>query len=133
MRYRLDELAALASELGLESRRVDANRLDVILQGAVLAFCNLPEDDTLVGFDGTPWHAHGVVLFGTGNATQIECDELDILIGLGSGDLLVLSRFLDGELRDRWIAHRDEPLDLHYMEVGEEIRVFRLREPRARP
>ena len=78
MSYRLDELAKLASEQGLEWRRVDDNRLDVtVATDAVLAFCNLvDENDTLVGFDGTPWHSHGVVQFMTGASTYIECDEL---------------------------------------------------------
>jgi hypothetical protein len=65
MTYRFDELTKLASEQGLEWRRVDDNRLDVtVATDAVLAFCNLLEDnDTHVGFDGTPWHSHGVVQF----------------------------------------------------------------------
>lgn len=129
MRYRLEELAALAAELGLEARRMDADRLDVILEDAVLAFCNLPKDaDSLVGFDGTPWHSHDLVQFSTGEASYIECDELEILIGLGSGELVVVSQFVDGVLRDRWIAHRDEPLDLQYIQPGEELRVLRLPE-----
>jgi len=126
--YRLDELAKLASEQGLEWRRVDDNRLDVtVTPDAVLAFCNLVEEnDTLVGFDGTPWHSHGVVQFMTGASTYIECDELDILIGLGSGDLIIVTQYLCGELKDRWLAHKDEPLDLQYIEAGEELRAIRL-------
>jgi len=126
--YRLDEVAELATELGLAARRVDANRLDVHLrEDMVLAFYNLvDENDTLVGFDSTPWHAHGIVQFMTGENTYIECDELDILVGLGSGDLLVVSRYRDGELADRWLAHKDEPLDVTYIEAGEEMRVMRL-------
>ncbi len=127
MRYRLDELVKLASELGLKTRRVDADRLDVHLRDAVLAFCNLSEDeDTLVGFDGTPWHAHNVVVFMTGDSSYIECNELDILIGLGTGELVIVSQYVDGILRDRWLAHRGEPLDLRYIEPDEELRVWRL-------
>lgn len=125
MRYRLDELAEIAGEFEWPTRRVDEHRLDVLLPGDCrLAFCNLVDDeDTLVGFDGTPWHAHGIVQFCIGGASYIDCDELDILIGLGSGELVVISEFLHGELRDRWIRHRLEPLDLEQMEVGEELRV----------
>src|SRR5262245_40470051 len=126
--YRLDELATLASELGLISDRVNTDRLDVILfEGCRLAFCNLPEaPHTLVGFDGTPWHAHGVVSFMTGSPYYVDCDELDILIGLGSGDLVVVSQFIDGKLRDRWIEHKKEPFDLKHLEPNEELRVYRL-------
>lgn len=128
MVYRLDALSELARELDLVSERLSADRLDVILHdGCRLAFCNLPaEGDTLVGFDGTPWHSHGIVSFLAGSPEHVECDELDILIGLGSGDLLVVSQFMDGELEDRWIAHRDEPLVLKYVKPNEELRVFRL-------
>jgi hypothetical protein len=135
MTYRLDELAKLASELGLEWQRLDDNRLDVtVAPGAVLTFCNLvvendrvvDDNDTLVGFDGTRWHAHGVVPFMTGRSTYTDCDELDILVGLGSGELVVVSQYLRGELNDRWLAHKDEPLDLQYIEAGEELRIHRL-------
>jgi hypothetical protein len=127
MEYRLDELAKLASECGLESQRVDPTQLHVTIQdGCVLAFCNLL-DGTLVGFEGTPWHSHGTVEFSAGDAGYVECDELAILIGLGSGELVVVSQFRDGQIFDRWLAHRKEPLDLEYMKAGEEIRVLRLR------
>src|SRR5262245_1837699 len=97
--------------------------------GCVLAFCNLPgENDSLVGFDGTPWHSHGIVQFLTGDTTYVECDELAILIGLGSGELVVVSQTIDGQLHDRWIAHKDEKLDLRYIQPGEALRVFRLRD-----
>jgi hypothetical protein len=125
--YRLDELAAVAGDLGFVSRRVDADRLDVSVSGAVLAFCNLrTEQDTLVGFDGTPWHSHGTVLFMTGKETSVECDELDLLIGLASGDLVVVTEYVNGVLRDRWLAHHLEPFDVKYMRRGEEVRICRL-------
>lgn len=56
MVYRLDELALIARESGLVSERFDPDRLDVLLfDGCRLVFCNLAaEEDTLVGFDGTP-------------------------------------------------------------------------------
>lgn len=128
MTYRLEELAKLAAELGLDTNRVDEHRLDVRLApDAVLTFCNLVEEnDTLVGFDGTPWHSHGVVQFMTRANTYVECDELDILVGLGRGDLVVVSQYLQAELKDRWLAHKDDPLDLRYIEAGEELRVVRM-------
>jgi hypothetical protein len=130
MVYRLDDLARLAGESGLVSERVSADRLDVILfDGCRLAFCNLTaESDTLVGFDGTPWHSHGVVSFSAGSPSYVEFDELDVLIDLCSGELVVVSQLVDGALRDRWIEHKKEPLDLKYLRPNEELRVFRLPE-----
>ncbi|MCC6524469.1 MAG: hypothetical protein IT373_17570 [Polyangiaceae bacterium] len=126
--YRLDELAALAAELGLLAERVGPDRVDVVLfDGCRLAFCNLSEDaDTLVGFDGTPWHSHGVVSFLAGSPNYVECDELELLIGLGVGELVVVSLYVGGMLKDRWIEHKNEPLELRYIEPSEELRVFRL-------
>jgi hypothetical protein len=49
MRYRLDELAKLAVELGLESRRVNTDRLDIVLPGCVLAFAISPTATLLWG------------------------------------------------------------------------------------
>ena len=127
MLYRLDELAKLAAELGFEARRVDGDRLDVVIDDAVLAFCNLSKDaDSLVGFDGTPWHSHDRVQFMTGQNSYLECDELEILIGLRSGELMIVSELVRGVLRDRWITHRDEPLELRYIEPGDELRVRRV-------
>jgi hypothetical protein len=107
---------------------IGSHRLDVVLfDECRLSFCNLPdENDTLVGFDGTPWHSHGVVSFLAGSPKYIECDELEVLIGLCSGELLVISEYADGTLRDRWIEHRNEPLELTHLGPGEELRVCRL-------
>jgi hypothetical protein len=132
MHYRLDELGKLAGELGLDAHRVDGDRLDVRVADAVLAFCNLEHDDSLVGFDGTPWHSHDVVQFESGNGTYIECDELDVLLGLAAGELVIVSQLVAGELRDRWIAHANEPLDLKHMWRGEELRVQRLPDKKSR-
>lgn len=128
--YRLGELAKLSSELRLESQRVGENRLDIRLAAnCVLGFYNLvDDDDTLIGFEGTPWHAHGVVQFMTGKNTFLDCDELDILVGLGSGELVVMSQYLGGDLKDRWLAHKGEPLDLRYIQPGEELRVLRIQD-----
>src|SRR5690606_29372377 len=102
-------------------------------EGVVLTFINMVEDeDTLVGFDGTPWHSHGVMTFETGASTYTECDELEILVGLESGELLVLSEYLDGQLVDRSLIHRGVGPDLSAMEPGEEVRLLRVaRAPRG--
>mgnify|MGYP001549565463 CR=1 FL=1 len=128
MKYRLNKIAELCSENNLKTDLTNQNRIDVTLfEDCILSFVNLEdEDDTLVGFDGTPWHSHGVVQFMTGARTYIECDELDIVIGLVSGELLVIERYLKSNLEDRWIAHKNEPLDLKYIEAGEEIKICRL-------
>ena len=106
----------------------DKTQIDVkIFEDCILSFLNLvDENDTLVGFDGTPWHSHGIVQFMTGSNTYIECDELGIIVGLVSGELLIVSQFLNSILTDRWIIHKDEPLAHKYMEAGEELIIRRL-------
>ena len=50
--------------------------------GLTLCFLNLEGVDSVVGFEGTPWHAHGLVPFTTVPPEFIECDELDLLTQL---------------------------------------------------
>ena len=59
----------------------------------------------------------------TGSNSYIECDEFDIIIGLVSGELLIVSRYLKSKLNDRWIMHKKEPLDLKYIEAGEVLKI----------
>jgi len=70
------------------------------------------------------WHSHGRVQFGTGEGRYVEYDELEILIALGIGALVIITEYSDGRLHDRSLAHRKEPLELRYMQP--EIRVLRL-------
>lgn len=127
MRYRLDQLATLAADLGLEARRVDDDRLDVALADAALVFRNLPGGaGSLVGFDGTPWHAHDRVPFVARDGAVVEYDELELLLALACGELVIVTRRVHGQLGDRWLAHRDEHLDLRDLEPGEELRALRL-------
>ena len=128
MEYCLDKIAELCSEYGFKTNIPDKNRIDVsVCKDCVLSFLNLVnENDTLVGFDGTPWHSHDIVQFMTGSNTYIECDELEIIIGLISGELLIVSQYLNSALTDRWIMHKDEPLELKYIAAGEELKICRL-------
>jgi hypothetical protein len=128
MEYRLNEIAQLCSEHGLDAHQPSKNRVDIrIRDDCILSFINLvDEEDTFIGFYGTPWHSHGLVHFMAGSNTYIKCDELDIIIGLVSGELLVVSRYIKSILTDRWIIHKNEPLDLKYIEQDEELNIYRL-------
>ncbi len=75
MRYRLDEILDACREFGVTSERIDKDRVDVVLEpGCTLSFLNLDGVDSLVGFDGTPWHSHDLVPFTTIPPEYIECD-----------------------------------------------------------
>ena len=128
MYYRLDDLEALASELGFRPRRVDDDRLDVSIEGeCVLTFANMrDEEDSYVGFDGTPWHSHGNVEFMTSKSTSVTYDELELLIAIGLGDLVIITEYTRGAVSDRVLGHKSEPLDISYMQAGDEVRVVRV-------
>lgn len=67
----------------------------------------------------------------TGDATSLEYDPEELIGALASGDILVVSQYVHGELRDRWLTHREEKLDLRYIEPEEELQVCRIAEPDA--
>ncbi|MDH3918440.1 MAG: hypothetical protein OEU25_09675 [Rhodospirillales bacterium] len=128
MYYDLDILEELSKELGFPSSRSAPDALEVaILEGVSLEFHNLRDaEDTLAGFSGTQWHFHGKIMLMTGDATYVELDELEILQGIKSGAVLVAEQYLNGTLNDRWLAHKDEKVDVQYIAPGEEIRFRRL-------
>ena len=85
--------------------------------------------DTYLGFRELPWHSHGKLILMTGDATSLEYDPEELIDALASGEVLVISQYVQGELRDRWLTHRDEKLDLRYIQSEEELRVCRIAEP----
>jgi hypothetical protein len=81
--------------------------------------------DTYLGFSDGAWHTHGEAMFMTGPDTYLELDPVEVLAGLRAGDLLIGSRYVRGELKDRWIFHRKEKQDFQYFEDGESVTVRR--------
>ena len=128
MYYDLDTLQDLCAELGFSYSRLSPDELDVLIEPAVpLVFQNLRnEEDTILGFRGTSWHSHGTVILNRRDATCIDLDELDIVQNLKDGNVVIVEMYVAAELRDRWLAHREEKPDLQYMTPGEEIRIRRL-------
>jgi hypothetical protein len=128
MYYDLDILEEYSGELGFSVSRPSPDSLKIeMLEGIVLEFQNLRKDeDTVAGFIGTPTHWHGKLTVNTSGSTYVELDELDVVRGLRSGELLIVERYLNGSLSDRWVAHKKESLDVQYVEPGEEMRILRL-------
>jgi len=128
MYYDLDSLEELSAELGFRTSRSSPNLLEIaLLEGVTLEFHNWRDaEDTMVGFSGGQWHSHGNLQLMTGDKTYVELDELDILDGIKSGWLLIAERYLNGNLKDRWLAHKDEKVDVACIEPGEEVRIRRL-------
>ena len=125
MQYDLDILEEYCQELGFSSNRSSPDSLEIkLIDGVVLEFHNLRDpEDTLIGFSGTPWHCHGNLMLNTRESTYVELDELDLLKGIKSGKLLIFDQYRSGSLHDRWIAHKDEKMDVQHIEPGEEIHI----------
>ena len=105
-----------------------------IVPDGTLVFANTDAGaDTYLGFRDLPWHSHGRLMLMTGEATYQEYAPEELIGALVSGEVLVVSQYIRGELRDRWLTHRDEKLDLRYVESDEELRVYRIAEPSAPP
>ena len=128
MAFDLDHLQLHCSGLSLDTTRVSTNVLEVSLKlNLALVFMNLAEEhDTLIGFKGTPWHAHDSLILMVGEANYIELNECELLSALKEGDVVVVEQFYRNVLKDRWIAHKLEPFDIQYIEPDEEIRIHRL-------
>lgn len=129
MPYDLDKLNRHCDALGFTATRESVDALKVtIWDGVTLAFLNLVEEsDTLIGFEGTQWHTHGNMILMLDQANYVELSECELLTGIKDGDIVVVERFVDSQLEDRWVAHKLEPFDIEYIEPGEELRIRRLR------
>ncbi len=56
----------------------------------------------------------------------IELYELEILGGIKSGDIVINERYLESKLNDRWLSHKNEKIDVQYIQPDEEMRIRRL-------
>ncbi len=127
MPYDLDMIEELSREIGLAARRGD-QRVEIDLgEGAVLWFQNLePERESLIGFPDTPWHEHGKLIFVDGCGNRLDVDQLDLLIGLKDGHILVCEQRTEDRVVARWLVHdRYNNIGLEYMKQGERIVVRR--------
>ena len=100
-----------------------SNEVDVeLLDGVRLVFANLiDENDTYLGFNDVPWHSHDNLTLMTGDATYIDFTPSELIDGLADGDVLIVTRYVGGQLNDRWLVHRKEKFDLQYIEPNEEL------------
>jgi len=125
MSYDIEVLELACATYHLPFVRISIDEIEITLApDCFLQFANLPdEDDTYVGFKGTPWHSHGNVMFMTSTNTCIECSEIEIIELIAAGILLIVTQLQAGELKDRWLSHREEPLDLRDLQPNDELRI----------
>jgi hypothetical protein len=127
MRYDLDLLNGYCREIGLVARIADQSTLEVSLgNGAILCFQNAEsEDDSLIGFLGTPSHAHGDIMFVGHEGRYIELDALNLLSGLKDGTVLVSERHVGETLADRWLIHSEYNDEFQHILPDERIVIRR--------
>ena len=127
LRYDLQLIHELCSELNLRSTVVSDDLLELDLGGdAVLCFVNSKDEkDCLIGFKGTPWHAHDDFVFTDDRGYVTQLNYLDVLTGLKEGKVLVCELWHSGSLSDPWLVHCEFNDELNYMQEGDEIRVWK--------
>jgi hypothetical protein len=132
MRYDIGFIEELCLELGFPTSRSPrtkrlAERLDLRLgNDIVLCFENAELDqDCLIGFAGTPWHAHGDLEFADKHGNSVTVNYVDMLSGLADGQILICERWSRNNLSDRWLIHRDCNDETRYLNENDEMRVFR--------
>jgi hypothetical protein len=127
MHYHLDLVNQLCLEIGLIVRMDTDLRVEIDLgRDAVLCFENAErEEDSLIGFLGTPWHTHDNFMFVDARGNYVELDYLNVLTGLKEGRVLVCELEVKGRTVDRWLVHCEYNNEFKYLEQGEQIIVRR--------
>ena len=125
MQYDLPSIADLCEAFGFAIAHRDATSLSITVSTDVrLLFCNDDADDCLIGFVGTPWHAHGDIVLASRQAS-IELSAVDVVAGLADGQVLICEGWSAGQLQDRWLVHRDVFDGQRLLEPDAELRLRR--------
>ncbi|WNC69095.1 hypothetical protein RI845_02815 [Thalassotalea nanhaiensis] len=125
MIYDLKLVAELSKELGFSIVDSSQTSVDIkIFEDAILVFQNIDEQtDSLIGFSGTPWHEHGVLMFSGSDGCYTELAYIDVLSEIKLGKVLVCELFNHGVLKDRYLVHKNHIDEFEYMQSGDEIRI----------
>jgi hypothetical protein len=127
MRYDLDLIYELCQEIGLPAR-LDPSKQGVEIdvgQDAVLCFQNLEEDDCMIGFLDTPWHAHDNLIFYGRHGYSTEMEYFDLPVALKDGRVLICEMVANDRVVDRWLIHCEHNDEFEHLEEGEKIVVRR--------
>ena len=127
MPYDLPAIESFCRSEGLRCERASSDEILVRIDGDVgLRIANAEkEEDLYLGLSDGTWHTHGEAMFMTSSNTYIELGPTEVLAALKAGELLIGTRYLRGELKDRWLFHRQKKQDFQYFEAGEVISVRR--------
>jgi hypothetical protein len=126
VRYDLKLIHDLCAEVGFCCHIRSEDRVEIELgKDAKLIFMNsVRDEDCLVCFEGTPWHAHDDIMFADNHGHYIEVDYLNLVTGLKDGLILICESWIEEKLADRWLIHRDYNDEFRFLRKSEEIRVY---------
>lgn len=137
--YDLELLHEQCNEVGLSSKLSAPDTLTIRLTDDVTLrftnnvtthFSNGPSvnDDTIIDLgDDTPWHTHGHEFqFNDPRGYYVSMDYLDLVAGIASGEILIAELWNKGDLKERWLIHKDYNDEFDYLEADSEIRVRRV-------
>lgn len=124
MRYDLSLIYELCNDVGLHCTRATSELSIHLAPGATLLFQNTErEEDCLMGFVGTPWHAHDNLVCSDRQGNCIDLSYLDVVEGVAEGVILICELWVNEKLSDRWLVHRDYVDEFRYLQRGDEIRI----------
>lgn len=128
MIYDLNLLSEMCNEMGYNNISLTKDSLIIKLASDIeLFFINqINDNDCIVGFNDTPWHTHGDVMFSDKKGYHIEMDALNIIQGLKTGSVLICEEFINNKLQDRYLVHNEFIDEFRFMDPGEEKRIKRI-------
>ncbi len=131
MTYDLKAIEAICLKNQLKCAFISDYEIEVfVASDSILIFANTVEgNDNYLGFRGMPWHSHEKLILMTGDSTYVEYGPSELLSNIISGHVMIVTQYGNGVIKDKWLAHRDERMDIRYIEPDEELRIYRTPEP----
>ena len=124
---RLHPMAEAATSLEFRVEVVAPDQLLIELSdGISLQILAPPDDEIIVGFLALPWHFHGTLCLEINEDEYLYVTVDDLLLLLRTGEALIVEQLVESQLEDRWIVHKNRPLELKYIEPEEVLLVRRL-------
>lgn len=127
--YDLDRISKLCQRLGLAYTFVDSDLLEVLFtDDLVIYFANNPQSHEVeAGIRNSQWrYNEGVFALEIEEGQYAYFDEYELLKHLVTGHILLVKQLNDEAVVDRWLAHKQRPLDLRFIKAGEELRISSL-------
>ena len=127
MPYDLELVREQCKETGLEHEFVEPNEVAIKLTADVhLYFINSEDEKDCLITLGEGWHTHNHDFeFSGPHGEYVSIHYLDVIVGISGGDILICEKWTRGELKDRWLFHRDYNHEFAWFYRDDEFRIRR--------